>query len=132
MSNELAQAAAIREAFDQIEESYEFMVAYAQQGRTQEVEEGGGESQIRRFLKRFVAAMDDIAKAAEPGLGGKDGAAFTQRFNSDLATMRSVIAVLLANPNISSFMIDNTLGLMAIRAFMSDMFFIDTAVLPTR
>lgn len=46
--------------------------------------------------------------------------------------MRSVIAVLLDKPSISSDMVDNTNGLIAVRSFLTDLFFIDQAVLPPR
>jgi hypothetical protein len=53
-------------------------------------------------------------------------------FREDLAVTRSVIALLQAKPSVSSEMIDNTNGLIAIRAFLTDVFFIDQAVLPPR
>jgi hypothetical protein len=75
LTDTIAQATAMRDAFDRIEEAYEFMLAYAAQGRKREVEEGGGESQIRNYLKRFVGALGDLEAALEPGLGGAEGAA---------------------------------------------------------
>ena len=132
MTDTIAQAAAMRAAFDQIEEAYEFMLAYGAQGRKREVEEGSGESQIRIYLKRLVSALNDLEAALEPGLGGAEGAAFTERFRADLTVARSVLAMLLAKPSISSDMIDNTNGLIALRAFLTDVFFVDQAVLPPR
>jgi len=132
MTGEIEQAAAMRDAFDRIEEAYEFMLAYAAQGRKQEVAEGGGESQIRHYLRRFDGAMADLESALERGLGGDEGAAFADRVRSDLATARSVIGLLLARPSITSDMIDNTNGLIALRALLTDIFFIDQAVLPPR
>ena len=54
------------------------------------------------------------------------------RFLDDIATTRSVIALLLEQPAITSDMIDNTNGLIAVRAFMTDLFFVDQVVLPAR
>jgi len=132
MTVTLAQAAAMRDAFDRIEESYEFMLAYAAQGRKREVEEGSGESQIRQYLNRFSGALIDLNTALSDGLGGSEGAAFTDRVRTDLTVTRSVLGLLLAQPSISSDMIDNTNGLIALRAFLTDVFFIDQSVLPPR
>lgn len=132
MSDILSQAAVLRAAFDVIEESYEFMLAYAAQGRKQEVGEGGGESQIRQYLRRMAAALDDCAAAIAPGLGGAAGAAFAGHFRADTAVARSVVALLLAQPSISSEMVDNTNGLIALRAFLTDLFFVDQVALPPR
>ena len=122
----------MRDAFDRIEESYEFMLAYAAQGRKREVGEGGGESQIRQYVKRFDAALIDLETTLQENLGGSQGASFSERFRSDIAVIRSVLGMLLAKPSISSEMIDNTNGLIALRALLTDIFFIDQAVLPKR
>ncbi len=132
MTDAIMQATALRNAFDQVEEAYEFMLAYAAQGRKQETAEGAGESQIRQFVKRFEAALGDVDKALGDGLGGADGVDFTLRFRADLAAVRSILRLLLGRPSISSEMIDNTNGLIAMRALLTDIFFTDTAVLPER
>jgi hypothetical protein len=132
MKNAIEQATAMRAAFDIIEESYEFMLAYAAQGRKHEHAEGGGESQIRQHLSRMEGALSACEAAVGAGLGGPEGAAFTARFRDDLAVARSVIGLLQAQPSVSSEMVDNTNGLIAIRAFLTDVFFIDQAVLPPR
>lgn len=128
------QAAILRAAFDTIEEAYEFMLAYAAQGRKDEALEGksGGESQIRQYLVRFREALDGLQDATASGLGGPDGADFCGRFVSDLSTVRSVLGLLLAQPSISSDMVDNTASLVAMRAFLTDVFFIDQVALPPR
>jgi len=132
MTGDIEQAAAMRDAFDRIEEAYEFMLAYAAQGRKREVGDGGGESQIRHYLTRFDAALVDLEAALQGGLGGDAGAAFADRVRSDLTATRSVIGLLLSRPSISSDMIDNSNGLIALRALLTDIFFIDQAVLPER
>lgn len=132
MNDELARAADIRKAFDQIEESYEFMLAYAAQGRKREVGEGGGESQIRLYLKRFGSALTDLESPLGDVLKVDGGEAYARRTADDIATAKSVISLLLSRPSISSDMIDNTNGLIAIRAFLTDLFFIDQVALPPR
>lgn len=132
MTQALEQAAALRAAFDIIEESYEFMLAYAAQGRKHEHAEGGGESQIRTHLKRMEGALADCDAAIADGLSGDVGAAFAARFRDNLAVARSIMGLLQAQPSVSSEMVDNTNGLIAMRAFLTDIFFVDQAVLPAR
>jgi hypothetical protein len=134
MTMTVEQAAAMRNAFDVIEEAYEFMLAYAAQGRKNETVEGGegGESQIRQYLKRFSAALETLETAANPGLGGPEGAIYSERFLADLSVMRSVLGLLLVQPSISSNMVDNTNGLIAVRSFLTNVFFVDQVALPPR
>ena len=131
MSDVIDQAVAMRDAFDRIEESYEFMLAYAAQGRKNEAKEEGV-SKIRDYLTRFAGALDRMHGIAPDVVPGKAGAAFRDRFVDDLSVVRSVIALLLERPSISSDMVDNTNGLIAMRMFLSDLFFIDQTVLPPR
>ncbi len=127
-----AAAARMRDAFDTIEEAYEFMLAYAAQGRKSEESKSSGPSQIRQFLTRFRAATQDLADMLE-GLQNDDGGVeFRQRWLDDTRGIRSVIDLLLAQPSISSEMIDNTNGLIVMRSFLTDLFFADHVLLPGR
>lgn len=132
MTQAADHAVTMRNAFDVIEEAYEFMLAYAAQGRKREIGDTGGESQIRQYLRRMNAALDDLQGAAKPVVGGENGQAFTARFLDDIETARSVIGILLDQASISSEMVDNTNSLVAIRTFLTDIFFIDQVILPPR
>lgn len=123
--------ARMRDAIDTVEEAYEFMLAYAAQGRKRESDEGGT-SKIRDYLNRFAAALQAIEATAPEVLDGTAAGAFRDRFLSDMGVMQSAIAILLEQSSISSDMVDNTNGLIAVRAFLTDLFFIDQAVLPRR
>ena len=57
----------LRSAIDDVEEAYEFMLAYAAQGRQTEADTSG-ESQIRGFLERFRAGLDIFSDHAEGAL----------------------------------------------------------------
>jgi len=122
------QAAAMRAAFDRIEESYEFMLAYAAQGRAGEGDESGGG--IRTYLARLAEALDAMEAALAPGLAGDPGGAFARRVREDIAAARGAIAILCARPAISSGMVDNTNALLALRALLTDIFFLDQVALP--
>ena len=130
-TTDIAKAVAMREAIDMIEEAYEFMLAYAAQGRKREAKEEGV-SKIRDYLNRFADALDQMGEIAPDIAPGASGVAFRDRFVADLAVVRSVIALLQERPSISSDMVDNTNGLIAMRIFLTDLFFIDQAVLPPR
>ena len=130
MSGAQAQAAAMRAAFERIEEAYEFMLAYAAQGRAGEgAEEGGG---IRAYLARFAEGLDQMEAALAPGLAGDAGGAFARRVADDIATARAALAILCARPAISSAMVDNTNALLAVRALLTDIFFLDQVALAPR
>ena len=126
----MSAAAEVREAIDQIEQAYEFMLAYAAQGRQAETEPA---SQIRQSLARFKDALKTIA-ATLPQLLPADGSgqAFANRFADDAAVAQSVLDLLTAQAGISSDMIDNSNGLIAMRSLLTDLFFIDQVLLPAR
>ncbi len=129
--NDPDKVAVMRNAIDMVEEAYEFMLAYAAQGRKQESDDAGV-AKIRDYMGRFSQALGDMEDVAAAVIGGDAANAFRERFLDDLAVMRSVIALVLEKPSISSDMVDNTNGLIAVRAFLTDLFFIDQAVLPPR
>ncbi|MGI9492387.1 MAG: hypothetical protein ACR2QF_08320 [Geminicoccaceae bacterium] len=124
-------AVRMRNAIEVVEDAYEFMLAYAAQGRKREAEDEGI-SRIRQYLTRFADALDELRDTAPACLATEAGRAFRERFLDDAAVTRSVIALLLEQPSITSDMIDNTNGLIAVRALLTDLFFMDQAVLPTR
>ena len=130
MSEAIKLGTEIREAIDQIEAAYEFMLAYAAQGRRNE-SEAEGTSQIRSFLEQFRQALDSIEQTI-PILcpAGKAGQAFGERFAADVRVMQSILDLLLEHKSISSDMIDNTNGLIAVRALLTDLFFVDQVLLP--
>ena len=127
-----ATAKRMRDAFDTIEEAYEFMLAYAAQGRRSEAADGAGPSQIRRYLQRFHEAAEDLLGEIDalPDDGG--GIAFRERWSSDIRSVQAVIELLLSRSSITSEMVDNSNGLIVIRSFLTDMFFADQVMLPRR
>ena len=126
----MSETAAIRENIENIEEAYEFMLAYAAQGRA---DEGAGVdgAHIRNFLERFVAAADALVGQVGDAIerDGDTGAAMLAAFRTDSATILSVLRLVLARDNVSSEVIDNTNGLISMRAYLTSLFFIDKAVI---
>ncbi|MDE2914290.1 MAG: hypothetical protein OXL68_15340 [Paracoccaceae bacterium] len=127
-----AAAARMRNAFDVIEEAYEFMLAYAAQGRKSEESKSSGPSQIRQFLIRFRSATQDLADVLESLQSDDGGVEFHKRWLNDTRSIQSVVDLLLAQSSISSEMIDNTNGLIVMRSFLTDIFFADHVMLPGR
>ncbi len=119
-----------KSCIDNIEEAYEFMLAYAAQGRS---EEGAGPdgSHIRLFLKRFVDATESLLVEINK-LENDDaqiGEKFYSSFKHDCGFVISVVELLLNNENISSDMIDNTNGLINMRSYLTNIFFLDKVIL---
>jgi len=119
----------IRKNIELVEEAYEFMLAYAAQGR---VDEGAGPdgAHIRTFLTQFSDATDriieDLNKLSKPN--GEMGT-FINSAKSDAETVKSVMSIMLQKGNISSEMVDNANGLITVRSYQTALFFIDKAVL---
>ena len=119
----------IRDHIERIEEAYEYMLAYAAQGRA---DEGAGSdgAHIRIFLKQFHEELTHIQKInVKRGKGEEDLKDFLSALNRDTKTVVSVIKVLLNRKNISSEMIDNANGLISVRSYLTSLFFLDKAVL---
>ncbi len=116
----------LADAIDVIEETYEFMLAYAAQGRRQE-EDGDG---IRERLMRAEVAMATIGSATveEIGTGQGGGEAvsgFLNVLKQDAARARTAFRFVLAQPAIGSQIIDNLNALTHVRTLLTDLFLLD-------
>jgi hypothetical protein len=125
----MTDSSEIRQNIELIEEAYEYMLAYAAQGRA---DEGAGPdgAHIRTFLTQFNEATDRIlAMVEEISAASPNSGAFIEALKSDAATVKSVMSIMLGKDNVSSEMIDNANGLIAVRSYLTALFFIDKAVL---
>jgi len=115
---------------DAIEECYEFMLAYAAQGV---VNEAGNQSasELRTFLGRADAALADLADAcrAEVARGGFEPADryldFIEVLDRDARSALAAVRLVMAQPSISSQLIDNLNASIHVRALLTDLFLID-------
>ncbi|HEV2666009.1 MAG TPA: hypothetical protein VG324_13910 [Blastocatellia bacterium] len=121
---------------DTIEEAYEFMLAYAAQGLTGDASTGSG-GQVREFLARAATAltgMGDLLAAAiererlEPAERYRAYAAVVDR---DARDSLAAIELVLAQPSISSQLVDNLNASIHLRALLTDLFLVDE-ILKTR
>ena len=101
---------------DAIEECYEFMLAYAAQGLSTE----GG--QIRDFLQKAVTALSGIDEVCIAERVTRD---FTGVVDRDAASSLAAMELVLAQPVISSQLIDNLNASIHLRALLTDLFLID-------
>ena len=113
-----------------VEECYEFMLAYAAQGlRTDEGSKSGG--QIREFLQRAVKVLTGLAEVCtvavrEEGLDPAEKyAAFLAVLDRDSRDSLAAIELVLAQPVISSQLIDNLNASIHLRALLTDLFLLD-------
>jgi hypothetical protein len=109
---------------DAIEECYEFMLAYAAQGLdSDQVSMQGG--QIRHLLGRSVTALTGIADEYRTELPGEEYHAFIGVLDRDAEDSLAALRLVLAQPNISSQLIDNLNASIHLRALLTDLFLLD-------
>jgi hypothetical protein len=125
----------LRQRIEAIETGYEFMLAYAAQGR--QTDKGGGSgSKVREHLNGMVAALDGLGAAATAAARAVDGElpkvgqAFFAAVESDAAIARAALRLVLARADISSQLIDNLNASIHLRALLTDLFVVDEALRP--
>ena len=120
----------LAERIDAIERAYEFMLAYAAQGRRDEAP--GTSAGIREFLTGAVAALDGIAAAASEHVRGRANAAAFELFiallGQDAQKALAALRLALATRPLSSQLVDNLNASIHIRALLTDLFLIDEAL----
>jgi thioredoxin-like negative regulator of GroEL len=124
------------ERCDTIEESYEFLLAYAGQGLPGD-EGGQSNSQVREFLQRAVQALEGLSASCRQTLTTESlepiGAYedFVRMLERDAQNSLAAIRIVLAQPSISSQLVDNLNASIHLRALLTDLFLIGE-VLQTR
>jgi hypothetical protein len=122
----------IFDRFEAIEECYEFMLAYAAQGITSDEGSEPGR-QLREFLHRAVEAISGLAAhcAIASGEQGDKLPAYLAVLDRDARDSLAAMELVLAEPAISSQLIDNLNASMHLRALLTDVFLLGE-VLRTR
>ena len=113
-----------------IEECYEYMLAYAAQGLPSDQGTGAG-AQVREHLRKCDAALVGLSgfllrfvehlglPSTEPYNG------FIAVLDRDASDSRAAVQLVLAQPAISSQLIDNLNASIHLRALFTDLFLID-------
>ena len=129
MSPEAARDELSRRA-DAIEGGYEMMLAYAAQGLPSD-QGAANSSQLRDHLRRFETALTGLAEVYRDcgqalGVAGPEALdGFLKVLDADAAATQAALRFVLAQPGISSQMIDNINASIHVRALLTDLFLID-------
>jgi hypothetical protein len=115
------------EAIDVIEETYEFMLAFAAQGRRREEDDAG--AGIRERLVRAEAALAIIASATADQIGpaaAQEAAGdFVDIVRQDAARAGAAFRFVLSQPSIGSQIVDNLNATTHVRTLLTDLFLLD-------
>ena len=117
------------DATEAIEEAYEFMLAYAAQGRIDEDESSS--PSIRELLENAKKSLlklankmglkdEDIRK-----LYGIDFENFVKILSNDATKSQNAVKLVLSSKTITSQLIDNLNASIHLRALLTDMFLVD-------
>ena len=116
----------LEEQLDVIESSYEFMLAYAAQGRESESDAGAGPN-VREVLNQLSNALTHLEQALQ-GEGVLESAEpFRAVLRSDLGKAQAAVSLVLGTPSISSQLVDNLNASIHLRALLTDLFLVDEA-----
>jgi len=119
----------LTERLEAIEAGYEFSLAYAAQGRT---DDSG--TQIRAMLERMYAALEGLPTHIDTALspGGAAHAASSRRFldavRQDCLVAQGAIGLVLDARAIGSLLVDNLNATIHLRALLTDLFLVDQAL----
>jgi hypothetical protein len=129
----MSSALTLELAIDKLESAYEFMLAYAAQGR--DFESAGGDGPpIRGVLNELKLALSALASAFEGLIAAADTSrrealdGFCRLLGADAERALATLNVVLGARNISSQLIDNLNASMHLRTLLTDMFLLDEAL----
>jgi len=120
---------------DAIESGYEFLLAYAAQGR-QSDKGASPDRNVRVYLEKMEEALGGVASTAracaalrDPELLS-DAKAYFEALETDAARARALIHLVLVQEDIGSQLVDNLNASIHLRALLTDLFVADEALKP--
>lgn len=117
----------LAQRIDVIERGYEYLLAYAAQGRQ---DDAGTE--LRDTLTRMHEALTDMQgslRAAFADAAGPSGTRdFTDAVERDVLVARGAIGLVLDRERVSSLLVDNLNASVHVRALLTDLFLIEQAL----
>ena len=117
------------ERCETIEECYEFLLAYAGQGLPGDEGNSAG-SRVRNFLQRSADAIKGLAESCTEAVReiqlepAARYAAFCSVLQRDASDSLAAVELVLAQPSISSQLVDNLNASGHLRALLTDLFLI--------
>jgi hypothetical protein len=127
----------LKQRIEAIETGYEFMLAYAAQGRETDKGAAAGRN-VREYLDKMVVALEGLSPVINACAGGPDadlpkaGAAFFTAVDADARVALAALRLVLARADISSQLIDNLNASIHLRALLTDLFIVDEVLKPAR
>lgn len=127
----------LRERIEAIETGYEFMLAYAAQGRQTDKGASAGRN-VREYLEKMVAALEGLSAVVDACASGLDpelpkkGAAFFAAVAADAKIALAALRLALAREDISSQLVDNLNASIHLRALLTDLFVVDEVLKPPK
>ena len=123
-----ASGAELSRRVERIERGYEYLLAYAAQGRRDDI---GSEARVT--LQSIYDALDGLHLQAWQALGTAPGShyeiqPFLDAVERDARTARGAIGLVLSRPTISSMLVDNLNASVHLRALLTDLFLLEQAV----
>lgn len=121
---------------DAIEEGYEYLLAYAAQGVADERASGSG-GRAREFLGRMDEALTGLAELFRAAVARGAGRpaeryhAFIEVLEHDARSAQAAVRLVLAQPSISSQLVDNLNASIHLRALLTDLFLVDEVLKTT-
>ena len=130
MTHGFSRRADLRRRCELIEQAYEFMLAYAAQGLSGDAGSQTG-AQLRAMLGQAAASMRGIATQYEAVAEDENWqprapySRFLAVLERDAGDALAAVEMVLAQPSISSQLVDNLNASIHLRALLTDLFLID-------
>jgi len=116
-----------------VEEAYEFFLAFAAQGLTDDRSSSSG-SELRGFLARLDESLTSLAACFRSALGTADihspeqFAPMIDVLERDASSAQAAVRLVMSRAAISSQLIDNLNASIHVRALLTDIFVLDEAL----
>jgi hypothetical protein len=127
----MAELEQLARGIECIERGYEYLLAYAAQGRRDD--EG---TEVRQTLREMHATLATLGTHLETAItldsaqAARDATAFLEAIAEDARKAQGAIALVLSRAVIGSLLIDNLNASIHLRALLTDMFLADQALRP--
>ena len=126
---------ALQAHVDVVEETYEFCLAYAAKGVNAQMAVSN-DRLVRERLEKLAATLQELPGAflalaeEQRSQSGDRYQAFIDVMRRDSAAGRAAVQLVLAQPGITSQMVDNLNGMIHLRALLTDVFLLDEILRP--